>query len=104
MRKSRIKRGYDMCENEDDFTDAYSHTFMCSRCKNSWQTERNGTNYCPICGARIVKNPSDQPNIIRCKECRSYDNQTFYEGHGWCNILCTATQDDFYCGWAERRA
>lgn len=64
--------------------------------------------------------PSAQPEIIRCKDCKHWRQQTNYQGaplsFGFCESddmwrsLCRETyevshidtDDDFYCGYAER--
>ena len=65
--------------------------------------------------------PSAQPEIIRCKDCKHWRQQTNYQGaplsFGFCEsddmwrslygetyeVSHIDTDDDFYCGHAERR-
>lgn len=65
--------------------------------------------------------PSAQPEIIRCKDCKWWRQQTNYQGaplsFGFCEsddmwrslygetyeVSHIDTDDDFYCGYAERR-
>ena len=65
--------------------------------------------------------PSAQPEIIRCKDCKHWRQQTTYQGaplsFGFCEsddmwrslygetyeVSHIDTVDDFYCGYAERR-
>ena len=65
--------------------------------------------------------PSVQPEIIRCKDCKHWRQQTNYQGaplsFGFCEsddmwrslygeiyeVSHIDTDDDFYCGYAERR-
>ena len=65
--------------------------------------------------------PSTQPEIIRCKDCKHWRQQTNYAGAPlsfgfcesddmWqslygetCEISHIDTDDDFYCGYAKRR-
>ena len=65
--------------------------------------------------------PSAQPEIIRCKDCKHWRQQTNYQGaplsFGFCEsddmwrslygetyeVSHIDTDDDFYCGYAERR-
>ncbi len=65
--------------------------------------------------------PSAQPEIIRCKDCKHWRQQTNYQGaplsFGFCEsddmwrslygeiyeVAHIDTDDDFYCGYAERR-
>ena len=67
------------------------------------------------------KLPSAQPEIIRCKDCKHWRQQTTYQGaplsFGFCEsddmwrslygetyeVSHIDTDDDFYCGYAERR-
>ena len=66
-------------------------------------------------------NPSAQPEIIRCRNCKHWRQQTNYQGaplsFGFCEsddmwrslygetyeVSHIDTDDDFYCGYAERR-
>ena len=70
---------------------------------------------------RIKRLPSIQPEIIRCKDCKHWRQQTNYQGaplsFGFCEsdnmwrslygetteVSHIDTDDDFYCGYAERR-
>ena len=65
--------------------------------------------------------PSAQPEIVRCKDCKHWKQQTNYQGvplsFGFCEsddmwrslygetyeVAHIDTDDDFYCGYAERR-
>jgi len=69
----------------------------------------------------IEKLPSAQPEIIQCKDCKHWRQQTNYQGaplsFGFCEsddmwrslygetyeVSHIDTDDDFYCGYAERR-
>ena len=69
----------------------------------------------------LRKLPSAQSEIIRCKDCKHWRQQTNYAGaplsFGFCDsdymwrslygetyeVLHIDTDDDFYCGYAERR-
>ena len=78
------------------------------------------------CGVRLARNiiedlPSAQPEIIRCKDCKHWTQQTNYAGaplsFGFCEsddmwrslygetyeVSHIDTDDNFYCGYAERR-
>ena len=48
-------------------------------------------------GAALVKLPSAQPKIVRCKECKHFDV------NGLCNYLETAMRPNDYCSRAKRR-
>ena len=70
---------------------------------------------------RIEQLPSAQPEIIHCRECKHWKQQTNYAGaplsFGFCEsddmwqslygetyeVSHIDTDDDFYCGYAERR-
>lgn len=65
--------------------------------------------------------PSAEPNVIRCKDCKHWRQQTNYQGvllsFGFCEseemwrslygetyeVEHIDTDDDHYCGYAERR-
>ena len=69
----------------------------------------------------LAELPSAQPEIIRCKDCKHWRQQTNYQGaplsFGFCEsddmwrslygetyeVSYFNTDDDFYCGYAERR-
>ena len=57
-----------------------------------------------LCEEAVMNQPSAQPEIVRCKDCRYYSDDDEYEH--WCNGFgCPArltTPDDF-CSRAERR-
>ena len=78
------------------------------------------------CGAAlaniyVAQLPSAQPEIIHCRECKHWRQQTNYAGaplsFGFCEsddmwrslygetyeVSHIDTDDDFYCGFAERR-
>ena len=70
---------------------------------------------------RLKALPSAQPEIIRCKDCKHWRQQTNYQGaplsFGFCEsddmwrslygetyeVSHIDTDDDFYCGYAKRR-
>lgn len=70
---------------------------------------------------RIEGLPAAQPEIIMCKDCKHWRRQTNYQGaplsFGFCEsddmwrslygetyeVSHIDTDDDFYCGYAERR-
>jgi hypothetical protein len=71
--------------------------------------------------SEIYELPSAEPEIIRCKDCKHWRQQTNYQGvplsfgfcesdDMWqslygetCEVSHIDTDDDFYCGYAERR-
>lgn len=76
----------------------------------------------PVWSLKILEDlPSAQPEIIHCRECKHWKQQTNYAGaplsFGFCEsddmwrslygetyeVSHIDTDDDFYCGFAERR-
>ena len=73
------------------------------------------------CAAEAIeKLPSAQPEIVRCKDCKYWDRQTYngaLSSFGFCEcdnmwrslygetteVAHIDTDDDFFCGFAERR-
>lgn len=71
---------------------------------------------------RIAELPPAQHEIIHCRECKHWRQQTNYQGAllsfgfcesdaMWCSLYGETTEvshidtdDDFYCGYAERRS
>lgn len=53
--------------------------------------------------------PSAQSEVIQCKDCKYWKQSKTYQGtplpFGFCknNYMWTETDDNFYCGYAERR-
>lgn len=58
---------------------------------------------------RIMALPPAQSEIIRCKDCKYWKQQTNYQHvpllFGFCenDYMYIDTNDDFYCGYAERK-
>jgi hypothetical protein len=46
---------------------------------------------------RFMAFASAQPKIIRCKDCKYFDE------NGWCNYLETAMKPDDFCSYGKRR-
>lgn len=53
----------------------------------------------------IDEAPTVEPEIIRCKDCKYWKQQTNYQSFGFCenNDIWTYTDGDHYCGYVERR-
>lgn len=51
----------------------------------------------------IMRFPSAQPEIIRCKECKFYTKMRWDLDTGICSLACRHLGDDGFCSEAERR-
>jgi len=47
--------------------------------------------------------PSAQPEIIRCKDCKYFDPLTEDFDYNFCDAWAGGTNEDMFCGFAERR-
>ena len=47
--------------------------------------------------------PSVQPEIIRCKDCKYFDPLTEDFDYNFCDAWAGGTNEDMFCGFAERR-
>ena len=45
--------------------------------------------------------PSAQPEIVRCEDCKHWSRESICDG--FCSNDCMRHDEDFYCGYAERR-
>ena len=45
--------------------------------------------------------PSAQPEIVQCKDCNHWSRESICDG--FCSEDCMRHDEDFYCGYAERR-
>ena len=54
-----------------------------------------------LCEKAVMDQLSAQPEVIRCKDCRWQKDQS--GSTTWLPCMEFITQDDFYCGMAERR-
>ena len=56
----------------------------------------------------VAKLPSEQPEIIRCKDCIYFDKYTDgiekYQWDGFCAHWARTTYENWYCSRAERRS
>lgn len=58
-----------------------------------------------ICDLIIDAPAVDAVEVVRCKDCESYNNHFSQEGFGWCEEeALRLVNDNFYCGNAKRRA
>lgn len=44
----------------------------------------------------------DAVQVVRCGECKCFENENFPNGCGWCDKLGRVTFDDWYCADGER--
>ena len=51
--------------------------------------------------ATLVNLPSAQPEIIHCRDCNHWSRESICDG--FCSEDCMRHDEDFYCGYAERR-
>ena len=40
--------------------------------------------------------------LVRCKECKSYNTEAYQDGYGYCDGHCSVVQDDDFCSYGER--
>ena len=113
-------------------TEGLDAQIRCEMCKNPMHTDRGCDGNCKydeklyerimqILGERIKPLPPAQSEIIYCKDCKHWRQNTNYQGvplsFGFCEsdgmwrslygetyeVSHIDTDDDFYCGYAERR-
>lgn len=75
-------------------TDCISRADAIAVAKSFW--------YKPDIAGELEKLPPIQPVIVRCKNCRFWNNHTG-ESIGCCDILKHCTREYFFCSCAERR-
>ena len=46
---------------------------------------------------------ADVVEVVRCKECKSYNTEAYQDGYGYCDGHCSVVQDDDFCSYGERR-
>ena len=100
-------------------------TAICSECKKVslfeiWDKELRAYNYCPKCGAKMdgeckgyEEDIAPMVEVVRCKDCRYYDNKNCKEGFGYCmreqedgfcyDALHGVFKDNDYCSYGERK-
>lgn len=57
-------------------------------------------------GYEFGEEPSAQPEIIRCKDCKHRNRYRFppqYDERDYCEKHEKVVREDCYCSWAERR-
>ena len=52
----------------------------------------------------VQKQPTaDVVEIVRCKDCKNYDNQFSVDNCGWCDEFNCGTSDERFCSYGERK-
>ena len=46
---------------------------------------------------------ADVVEIVRCKDCKNYDNQFSVDNCGWCDEFNCGTSDERFCSYGERK-
>ena len=49
-----------------------------------------------------VKGGEYVQDLVRCKECKSYNTEAYQDGYGYCDGHCSVVQDDDFCSYGER--
>ena len=47
--------------------------------------------------------PADVVPVVRCKDCRYFEDMRHYTGLGWCTEVGDTRSKDWYCADGERR-
>ena len=42
-------------------------------------------------------------DIVRCKECKSYDTEAYQNGYGYCSNHMSVLEDNDFCSYGERK-
>lgn len=40
--------------------------------------------------------------VVRCKDCKSYNTNSCADGFGWCEEMDCGKMDNFYCSYGEK--
>ena len=58
----------------------------------------------PLIESLIQKQPAeDVVEVVRCKDCKNYDNQFSVDNCGWCDEFNCGTSDERFCSYGERK-
>ena len=58
----------------------------------------------PLIKSLIQKQPAeDVVEVVRCKDCKNYDNQFSVDNCGWCDEFNCGTSDERFCSYGERK-
>jgi len=67
-----------------------------------WEWEYNGWNGAILqIGCEMIEHPVDAVPVIRCKDCKHYEEQD--ETIGTCLLTESGAHIKGYCSWAERK-
>ena len=81
----------------ENLPSAYPETDgFCDGCKE-YDQERN---FCPRFD-RVIRKTVKEMGIIHCKDCKHWSRESICDG--FCSEDCMMHDEDFYCGYAERR-
>ena len=57
----------------------------------------------PLIESLIQKQPAeDVVEVVRCKDCKNYDNQFSVDNCGWCDEFNCGTSDEKFCSYGKR--
>ena len=58
----------------------------------------------PLIESLIQKQPAaDVVEVVRCKDCKNYDNQFSVDNCGWCDEFNCGASDERFCSYGERK-
>ena len=58
----------------------------------------------PLIESLVQKQPAeDVVEVVRCKDCKNYDNQFSVDNCGWCDEFNCGTSDERFCSYGERK-
>ena len=58
----------------------------------------------PAFSADYPRAPIYVADLVRCKNCKSYETKAFQDGYGYCKGHCSVVQDDDFCSYAELKS
>ena len=82
---------------------------QCANCGAEMHSIHNGKHIEAIeAWNRRAKSVKDQPavdvvEVVRCKDCKNYDNQFSVDNCGWCDEFNCGTSDERFCSYGERK-
>ena len=57
----------------------------------------------PLIESLIQKQPAeDVVEVVRCKDCKNYDNLFSVDNCGWCDEFNCGTSDEKFCSYGKR--
>lgn len=78
---------------------AYDDSYRCSACGEVWEfiegtPKDNGANYCPNCGAKMLYDDWEEPEINPCRGCTDYDGKGGCISNGGCGAKMDEVEED----------